>query len=61
MVPGPEAAQRLLAHWAQIYSANPLKLLNAEIKRRTIVVGILPNDTSIVRSVGGMMMEQNDE
>jgi putative transposase len=35
--------------------------LNAEIKRRTNVVGILPNDASIVRLVGAMMLEQNDE
>lgn len=49
------------AHWAQIYSTNPLKRLNAEIKRRTNVVGIFPNDASIVRLVGAMMLEQNDE
>ena len=49
------------AHWSQIYSTNPLERLNAEIKRRTNVVGIFPNDASIVRLVGAMMMEQNDE
>lgn len=49
------------AHWAQIYSTNPLERLNAEIKRRTNVVGIFPNDASIVRLVGAMMLEQNDE
>lgn len=49
------------AHWAQIYSTNPLERLNAEIKRRTNVVGIFPNDKSIVRLVGAMMLEQNDE
>jgi len=37
------------AHWAQIYSTNPLERLNAEIKRRTNVVGIFPNDASITR------------
>ena len=49
------------AHWAQIYSTNPLERLNAEIKRRTNVVGIFPNDASITRLVGAMMLEQNDE
>ncbi|MFT3719636.1 transposase [Pseudorhodoferax sp.] len=49
------------AHWTQIYSTNPLERLNAQIKRRTNVVGIFPNDASIVRLVGAMMLEQNDE
>jgi len=49
------------AHWTQIYSTNPLERLNAEIKRRTRVVGIFPNDASITRLVGAMMLEQNDE
>ncbi len=49
------------AHSAQIYSTNPLERLNAEIKRRTNVVGIFPNDAAITRLVGAMMLEQNDE
>jgi len=49
------------SHWSQIYSTNPLERLNAEIKRRTNVVGIFPNDASITRLVGAMMLEQNDE
>ena len=49
------------AHWLQIHSANPLERLNAEIKRRTNVVGIFPNYASITRLVGAMMLEQNDE
>ena len=49
------------AHWAQIYSTNPLERLNAEVKRRTNVVGIFPNDASITRLVGAMMLEQSDE
>jgi transposase-like protein len=49
------------ARWTQIYSTNPLERLNAEIKRRTNLVGIFPNDASITRLVGAMMLEQNDE
>ena len=49
------------AHWTQIYSTNPLERLNADIKRRTNVVGIFPNDGAITRLVGAMMLEQNDE
>jgi putative transposase len=49
------------AHRAQIHSTNPLERLNAEVKRRTNVVGIFPNERVIVRLVGAMMLEQNDE
>ena len=50
-----------IAHWAQIASTNPLERLNAEIKRRTNVVGIFPNEAAIVRLVGAILLEQNDE
>jgi putative transposase len=49
------------AHRAQIASTNPLERVNAEIKRRTNVVGIFPNEAAIVRLVGALMLEQNDE
>ena len=49
------------SHWRQIHSTNPLERLNKEIKRRTNVVGIFPNDASIRRLVGALMLEQNDE
>lgn len=48
-------------HWAQIASTNPIERLNGEVKRRSDVVGIFPNDKAVVRLVGALMLEQNDE
>jgi len=48
-------------HWVKLHSTNGLERLNGEVKRRTDVVGIFPNDEAIVRLVGSILLEQNDE
>jgi putative transposase len=63
-----EAADDVLAHrehppglWPQLASTNGLERLNREVKRRADVVQIFPNESSVVRLVGAILMEQHDE
>lgn len=63
-----DAAEDLLAfshfpqtHWRKIWSTNPIERLNAEIKRRTRVVGIFPNDAAALRLVTAVIVEAHDE
>ncbi len=48
-------------HWRQIWSTNPLERLNKELKRRCRVVGIFPNEASVIRLGGAVLLDVHDE
>jgi len=49
------------SHWSRIYSTNPLERLNKEVRRRSNVIGIFPDDASVERLIGNVLLEIDDD
>ena len=48
-------------HWQNVWSTNPLERINKEIKHRSLVVGIFPNEATVIRFVGAVLADMQDE